>query len=179
MVTDGDLPWLMVIFSDWWWLTVEHRWMMEDDWRWLTMTNNDRLWLTVTEDDWLWLMVTDCDSWWRTVTNGDWRTDEDWRLLSVTDGDWRWLMVNDGDWWWLTVTDADWLWSPVTESDWWWLSPDRWWIYRKFTICTREGQFRAVYLLTNNFALPIRYIFSIFVRSLTSDKLERLNGQVP
>ena len=121
MVTDGDLPWLMVSFSDWWWLTVEHRWIMEDDWRWLTMTNNDRLWLTVTEDDWLWLMVTDCDSWWRTVTNGDWRwltkTDGNYRWLTVTDGDWWWIMVTDGDWRWLTRTDCDRRWPKVTDGD--------------------------------------------------------------
>ena len=71
------------------------------------------------------------------------------------------LMVTESDWRWLTVTHAEWLWSPVTNSDWWWwLSPNRWLIYQKFIIWTREGQFNVVYLITNKFVLPIRYIFS-------------------
>ena len=80
----------------------------------------------------------------------------------MTDSEWRWLIVTEGDWWWLLVTDGYWRWLTVTH---WWLvsvtdgdlpwSTRVWRSDQKFIVRTREGQLKAVKLLTTNFSIVI------------------------
>ena len=100
--------WWLLWLKRWWW---SQRWW----WRWWWMTKwwmndkclMDRWLMMVMDDNWRWLRMTDDDWWWmirrpimkyltygRTNDDGAWSLmTDDWRLTTDEDDEWGW-------WWW-------------------------------------------------------------------------------